>query len=651
MKKVLCLLLILSTIILPSTLNIVENEFIKMIIGPEGFDQGRFSIETTGGDPTRSNDDNLPLIYGRPKPWTSYTSIAIDSDTYGFGTQTVKRAGKSARYGQIIAMDKTDDGITAVSQMGDMKVTQTLQFFRNPLTNINDSVLIEYRLFNGSDTSRKVGVRVMMDTMLGKNDGAPFRIGNEAIVSEKEYVGADIMDFWQSFDSLTSPNVIAQGVLRYSPAGLTPPDRLILMNWGTLADEVFNVEVVPNRSFIREGEDEPDTALALLWRQEPLGPKKTRVYRTVMGLGGISLVPGDLSLGLSAPSHIAITDPNEYLIVAYISNTGGFTVNNAKALLELPSGVTMVKGESSTDLGKILPNGSRQMVYKIKLDPAEATEGTQSIILNIQSDTLADQELKRSITFTGQPRLELKAVGEPIIKRGMDQYVDVPVAVLNHSDVSVSDIEISMAESEVLSLPVFETKRKLIAQLEIAEARQVSWKLKVREWSQGEHLVTINIKSSYTKQESFQVPVTITLGQPKGRLYYSEPSYFMGNYGYIWMTLMDMPTFKGLDLKLTWDPAFLKPIRVSPEPWIIESIPDPMDHFYVTNNVMIIDNLSADDPPWRMIIGKWHFKVLESGDTNVKLWQGDQPIDSIQLTLREPEKLLKNEEEERDFDF
>ena len=77
------------------SLNIVENEFIKIIVGPEGFDYPRFSIETTGGDPSRDEDDNLPLIYGRPKPWTSYTSIAINNDVYGFGNQTKKRSGKT----------------------------------------------------------------------------------------------------------------------------------------------------------------------------------------------------------------------------------------------------------------------------------------------------------------------------------------------------------------------------------------------------------------------------------------------------------------------------------------------------------------------------------------------------------------------------
>ena len=78
----------------------VENEFIKIIVGPEGFDHPRFSIETMGGDPSRIEDDQLPLIYGRPKPWTSYTTIAIDNAIFGFGTQTVKRQGKKRVMGR-----------------------------------------------------------------------------------------------------------------------------------------------------------------------------------------------------------------------------------------------------------------------------------------------------------------------------------------------------------------------------------------------------------------------------------------------------------------------------------------------------------------------------------------------------------------------
>ncbi len=649
MMRIFSWLMIFSILINASTLNVVENDFIKIVIGPDGFDQGRFSIETTGGDPSRDNDDNLPLIYGRPKPWTSYTTVAIDKTNFGFGTQTIKRAGKKARYGQIISKKLMEDRIEIKTQMEDVFVTQTLRFFRNPLTNVKDSILIEYHIFNDSETDKDIGLRIMMDTMLGKNDAAPFRIGNESIIAEKAFYKQDIVDYWQSFDSLATPNIIAQGVLRYSPAALTPPDELILMNWGTLADQPYKVTIVEGRSFIREGEEEPDTALALLWNRQSLASKKARIYRTVMGLGGISLAPGDLSLGLSAPSELAVTDPNEYIIVAYVSNTGGFSVKDSKAIIALPAGLEMVKGNKIEDLETILPNGSRQLVYKIKVDPKKVIQATRPIQLTITSSTLDDQIIKRDVKFTGQPILSLEKVGNPIIQRGFDQFVDVPIKVTNKSSVAVSDIQIEIGTSNALVLPKFESRLKEISKLDPWESQQVSWKLKVAKWSQGEHDLAIVAKSSFTKDKKINAQVSITLGKPMGKLFYSEPSFFIGDYGYIWMTLMDMPTFDGLDLTLTWDENYLKPIRVSPEPWLIEANNDIIDNFNSTKNVLQINDLSAESPPWRMIIGKWHFKVLDYGDTNVKLWQGDEQIDSIQLTLRREDK-LKNEKEV-DFDF
>ena len=195
MKYIVIWVMMVMVSLSAQSLNVVENEFIKIITGPEGFDHPRFSIETTGGDPSREEDNDLPLIYGRPKPWTSYTSIAINDVVYGFGTQTVKRAGKKARYGQILATSVTQKGMVSVSKVGGIKATQTLSLFRNPLTNVEDSVLIEYRLINEATLTKNIGLRIMMDTMLGKNDAAPFRIGNDAVIAETSYVGDDICFF------------------------------------------------------------------------------------------------------------------------------------------------------------------------------------------------------------------------------------------------------------------------------------------------------------------------------------------------------------------------------------------------------------------------------------------------------------------------
>ena len=655
MRQCLVIVLWVMMVMIPvhaQTLNVVENEFIKIITGPEGFDHPRFSIETTGGDPSREEDNNLPLIYGRPKPWTSYTTVAVDATVYGFGTQTIKRAGKKALYGQVIASTITKNAMETIAKMGPIKGTQTLTLFRNPLTNVEDSVLIEYRLINESDTTKNVGLRMMMDTMLGKNDAAPFRIGNDSVESETSYKGDAIMDYWQSFDSLASPNIIAQGILRYTPASLTPPDELILMNWGALADNPYRVTTKKGRSFIRDGEDEPDTALALFYEKKPLGPQEARVYRTVMGLGGVSLAPGDLALGITAPSYISVTDPNVYTMVAYISNTGGFTAASANATITLPDGLTLVKGDQSQFLGNILSGGTRQLVYFVQMDPKNATEGNKNIEFTVSSETLADQVLTRPIIFTGQPKLTVTGIGKPTIKRGFDQFVDVPVEVRNASDVTVANVELALIpENTPFSIPSFDQSRQVIPVLDPRTNQQVSWKLKVDEWHGGTHQLPIQIKSVYTKPVTTNVPVQIQLGKPKAKLYYSEPSLFIGDYGYVWITLMDMATFSGLNLRLTWDGDYLAPIRVSPEPWLIESTSNAMEMFTSTYNALEISDLAAKNPPWRMIVGKWHFKVIDEGDVIVKLWQGDEQLDELKIILRKQEELLENEKEENDFDF
>ena len=70
-----------SDVLIKTEGNTVElaNEFIKLIVNHSDQDFGRFSLETTGGHPNTSLDDHQLLIFGRPIPWTSYTTIRINT--------------------------------------------------------------------------------------------------------------------------------------------------------------------------------------------------------------------------------------------------------------------------------------------------------------------------------------------------------------------------------------------------------------------------------------------------------------------------------------------------------------------------------------------------------------------------------------------
>ena len=67
------------------------------------------------------------------------------------------------------------------------KITQHLSFIRNPNTQVEDTALIEYIIQNTSSSTQNIGLRIMLDTKLGSNDGAPFRMGPAAIVNEQEF--------------------------------------------------------------------------------------------------------------------------------------------------------------------------------------------------------------------------------------------------------------------------------------------------------------------------------------------------------------------------------------------------------------------------------------------------------------------------------
>ena len=74
----------------------LSNEFIRIRVNPGPNEMGRFAVDTTGGDPSRSSDDEKVLIYGSREPWTSYTTVQIDGQPFIFGGATA-RAGPGSR--------------------------------------------------------------------------------------------------------------------------------------------------------------------------------------------------------------------------------------------------------------------------------------------------------------------------------------------------------------------------------------------------------------------------------------------------------------------------------------------------------------------------------------------------------------------------
>ncbi|MBT5954272.1 hypothetical protein HOG98_06085 [bacterium] len=456
---------------------VLENEFIRLIVNKGPIDEGRFAIETTLGDPENNDDDYQSLIFGKPIPWTSYSTVFIDDTPYVFGGKNKKiqkRSGSHFNYGKVTSQQNIDEGIETVSSFdSDVEAKQRLSFFRNPSTKIKDTTLIHYTITNNDSVTHNIGFRILLDTKLGQNDAAPFRMGPHAIDSEVQFQSSELQDFWQTFDDLISPNIVAQGTLNLPEEGVIEPDQITLANWGTLVDHPWDIPYEEGRSFVREGEFEHDTSLTLLWNPKPLGPGASFDYKTLYGLGGLSLQPGELSLGLTAPAELISTYKKEILVIGYILNSGGFDSKNTTISLVADDSFKIVEGEQTLNIGKLEVGDTYQSSWKIALTGKNGS-GAKKITMIVTSTTLEGNQTSRQIELLPPPQLTSSISVKP---RG-DNYFSVDYILKNPTRFLLSSIKNSISTSKKVGLPWFELKYKTIESIKPGETKKLNWILK-----------------------------------------------------------------------------------------------------------------------------------------------------------------------------
>lgn len=611
----------------------LSNEFIRIIVNNQTDNIGRFSIETTLGSPKNKNDDYQSLIYGRPLPWTSYTSIYSDNKIFIFGgknSKFKKRSNEKLLFTTDNQQYITQNKIITEGFCDDLKITQTLNFFRHPHTRVLDTALISYTIKNTSKKSKQTGLRILLDTMLGKNDAAPFRFGQEAITSEREYFKNDLYSFWQTFDSLSSPNVIAQGTLLSEENSIFPPDRLLISNWGHLASNPWKNTYKKSRSFIQIGAQDPDTALALYWHPQTLAPGETRTFKTLYGIGGLNLSPGELSIGVSCPSLLNIQHSYPFLVMIYVMNTGGYTSTNTRLNIKLPNGITLSSGTLSYELGLIEPGQTRQIPVFLKLNP-NIKSGTKTLKINISSDSLESNEASQFIKLLSPAPLKTKlSLDQPMVFDNQRTYTNLTLNVQNNSPFYYQNVSAFIDSMSNLLIPDFETVSKNIS-IAPYESATLNWSLEVNAVSNNIGSVKTIIKSPFDFQEVF-TSQNIIQNFSSLETKPSTTNLTINNYMYLEIKFPQRFLSKNPSFSIQYDPDSLAYVRTS--------LPSVLSQFNIHDFIkqdkskLHID-LNNAALQYDYLNFKIHFKSLKIGPSPIKIFNYDQQIDSIVINIKE----------------
>lgn len=218
---------------------------------------GQFTIGTTGGDPGASSDENKDLLYGHASPGTSDTFIRVDGVSSDLADATAS------------AVTETADSLSLTYTAGDIEVLQRLQIVTSPATGLADTVEIYFRVTNNGAGAHAVGLRTQLDTLLGSNDGAPFRIPSiGGVTTDLEFDNdagtagiADIPSQALVLDSLLAPAVISRLAIR--DLGYRTPDRVVFGYWPISRGD-WDYAVDPARSFTSDSS-------VITWRGYPGG--------------------------------------------------------------------------------------------------------------------------------------------------------------------------------------------------------------------------------------------------------------------------------------------------------------------------------------------------------------------------------------------
>lgn len=553
---------------------ILSNEYIAVAVNTSNDGTGRFGVKVTGGDPYRSGDEDQPLIYGFENPWTSFTTVRIDGRDYVFGGRTGKRSGGSGEFGRVITgpvLDEEKGSIRTVCRFDTVEIIQEIAVVESTTTMLPDTAKIQYTIINRDEKPREVGLRVVIDTMLGENDGNPFRIGETAIETDTVFPQEELPEFWQAFDTLSNPRVIAQGTLKGREA--TPPDYLYFSNWGTVADHHWDVPLVKARDFTRAGEFELDSAAVYKWEPVTVAPADTCTYVVYYGLGGVTVKPGELQLGVTSPAEIPLAATEKsYSIIAYVENTGAGPAINARVRLNLPRGIVLTgRRPAESVLGNIRPGEIKQIHWEVK--PDGSVTGRHQFDVVASAVNLPENKAVRSIRLIGPPKLALTIKNPPPLTISNEKLQPMPypltATVKNTGESAAYRVTAGLQLGPGMEMAAGELRHKYVGQLEPGEDYNLIWYLNP-EGTGSRTFQGIRVESETTAPEMRIVLIELPALTPKVRLVPLRGNYRAGEYLAVEIRAEHIPLLNGVSFDLTYDAKMLHAERVERGVFFVE---------------------------------------------------------------------------------
>jgi hypothetical protein len=312
---------------------------------------------------------------------TNNTCIRIDGAAFLFGKGPGHWQGRLLRDEIKRGNRKFYVSKKKMPQDEKILITQHVEIVPGVQSRRLDTCLVWYTLENIDTVPHKVGLRVMLDTFIGANDGVPFVIpGKPGLLDKKQEFGQkEIPDYIEAIENPDpeNPGTVAHlGLKGVDLPGipLDPITTMIICRWPNNSEIRWDLPVSDRQPIRRDQTDEGDSCVLLYWAEQPMQPQEKRYMAFTYGLGKISI--GAADLGLTAGG--SFKPGGEFTVTAYVKEPR----ENQKVTLNVPAGLVLGKDEERTktvthggEYGQVSWRVSGEKVGKYSLS---AQSGTSS---------------------------------------------------------------------------------------------------------------------------------------------------------------------------------------------------------------------------------------------------------------------------------
>ncbi|NBD27274.1 S-layer homology domain-containing protein [Paenibacillus glycinis] len=400
-----------------SKTTVLQNDFIKISVDNAS---GRFGIRTVDGQPIRKKDQNVSLLFQGDDPETSFTTFKIDGTDYIFGNPYKFGVDffSETTPPVIVSNANGTKQIETVWTIKDVRIKQILMLYTDASDKVNaGNVDIRYEVLNASGRDVQLGGRILLDTMVGGNDGPAFQIGTayeQPLTVERELVHDPVKElgvapadeayyklppYWIMKDKLglndpSATDVMAYGFNNFAEQNINIVDKMIVGHWNGLANTKWDYRPNGNLDFTTDTNDygTADSAVAFYWNPDKLANNAVQSFETVYGLGELIAPDKVFSIRyLDTPLQLATNDDGSayadegiFDINAEVENLAAFNMAQSQidVKLALDDGLSFVQLD---DQGRIVRGSdgsaltetarSKKLTFRKTATPEESEQG------------------------------------------------------------------------------------------------------------------------------------------------------------------------------------------------------------------------------------------------------------------------------------